>query len=68
LVIITLSFLNCPICSVGLWIASLYASTRPFKLWIGSKLNAIAPMPIDPALANVGGLPHATHIGGCPEP
>jgi hypothetical protein len=32
---------------------------------MGSKLNAMAPMPSSPARVNVGGLPHATQIGGC---
>src|SRR5215210_83030 len=68
LVIITLSFLNCPIGSVQFAMPCLYASIRPRRLKIGSKLKAIAPMPISPAVSNVGGLPHATQIGGCPFP
>jgi hypothetical protein len=35
---------------------------------MGSKLNAMAPMPSCPALAKVGGLPQATQIGGWPSP
>ena len=32
--------------------------------WIGLKLKPIAPMPWRPAFSKVGGLPHATQIGG----
>ena len=54
--------------SVGESAASLYASRRPLRLWIGSKLKAMAPIPREPAFAKVSGFPHATQIGGCPLP
>ena len=47
---------------------SLYASIRPLREYTGSKLKAMAPMPISPAWTKVPGLPQATQIGGCPGP
>ena len=32
--------------------------------WMGEKLNPRAPIPCLPAFSNVGGLPHATQMGG----
>ncbi len=41
---------------------------RPLSEKTGSKLKAMAPIPISPAWTNVPGLPQATQIGGWPLP